>query len=100
MLGEIRLVGSPLAVYQRVEELSKATGIPLDVLREELSASPGEPVRTGPAEVVTGLPPARLRERALLRFCLANHDRMFYAGDGSGISLPAWVASELSAGCP
>lgn len=40
----------------------------------------------------------RLRERALLRFCLANHDRMFYAGDGSGISLPAWVASELSAG--
>ena len=23
---------------------------------------------------------------------------MFYAGDGSGISLPAWVASELSAG--
>lgn len=98
MLGEIRLVGSPLAVYQRVEELSKATGIPLDVLREELSASPGEPVRTGPAEVVTGLPPARLRERALLRFCLANHDRMFYAGDGSGISLPAWVASELSAG--
>lgn len=98
VLGEIRLVGSPLAVYQRVEELSKATGIPLDVLREELSASPGEPVRTGPAEVVTGLPPARLRERALLRFCLANHDRMFYAGDGSGISLPAWVASELSAG--
>ena len=55
-------------------------------------------VRTGPAEVATGLPPARLRERALLRFCLANHDRMFYAGDGSGISLPAWVASELSAG--
>lgn len=98
VLGEIRLVGSPLAVYRRMEELSKATGIPLDVLREELSASPGEPVRTGPAEVVTGLPPARLRERALLRFCLANHDRMFYAGDGSGISLPAWVASELSAG--
>lgn len=98
VLGEIRLVGSPLAVYQRVEELSKATGIPLDVLREELSASPGEPVRTGPAEVVTGLPPARLRERALLRFCLANHDRMFYVGDGSGISLPAWVASELSTG--
>ena len=85
-------------MYRRVEELSKATGIPLDVLREELSAPPGEPVRTGPAEVVTGLPPARLRERALLRFCLANHDRMFYAGDGSGISLPAWVASELSAG--
>ena len=98
VLGEIRLVGSPLAVYQRVEELSKATGIPLDVLREELSASPGEPVRTGPPEVATGLPPTRLRERALLRFCLANHDRMFYAGDGSGISLPAWVASELSAG--
>lgn len=98
VLGEIRLVGSPLAVYRRMEELSKATGIPLDVLREELSASPGEPVRTGPAEVATGLPPARLRERALLRFCLANHDRMFYAGDGSGISLPAWVASELSAG--
>ncbi len=98
VLGEIRLVGSPLAVYRRMEELSKATGIPLDVLREELSASPGEPVRTEPAEVVTGLPPARLRERALLRFCLANHDRMFYAGDGSGISLPAWVASELSAG--
>lgn len=98
VLGEIRLVGSPLAVYQRVEELSKATGIPLDVLREELSASPGEPVRTGPAEVATDLPPTRLRERALLRFCLANHDRMFYAGDGSGISLPAWVASELSAG--
>lgn len=55
-------------------------------------------VRTEAAEVVTGLPPARLRERGLLRFCLANHDRMFYAGDGSGISLPAWVASELSAG--
>lgn len=29
---------------------------------------------------------------------IAFHDRMFYAGDGSGISLPAWVASELSAG--
>ncbi|MFS2806205.1 CHC2 zinc finger domain-containing protein [Parabacteroides distasonis] len=106
VLGEIRLVSSPLAMYRRMEELSRATGIPLGVLREELSASPGEPLRTGPAEGVTegpaeaaaGLPPARLRERALLRFCLANHDRMFYAGDGSGISLPAWVASELSAG--
>ena len=81
-----------------IRRLTGHVTLALDVLREELSASPGEPVRTGPAEVVTGLPPARLRERALLRFCLANHDRMFYAGDGSGISLPAWVASELSAG--
>lgn len=61
VLGEIRLVGSPLAVYRRMEELSKATGIPLDVLREELSASPGEPVRTGPAEVATGLPHASVK---------------------------------------
>ena len=49
VLGEIRLVGSPLAVYRRMEELSKATGIPLDVLREELSAG-GMPL-TEPAHL-------------------------------------------------
>lgn len=75
VLGEIRLVSSPLAMYRRVEELSRATGIPLDVLREELSASPGEPLRTGPAEGVTegpaeaaaGLPPGMGRLRAVRR---------------------------------
>ncbi|WP_455637303.1 DNA primase, partial [Parabacteroides sp.] len=46
VLGEIRLMASPLAVYRRLEELSKATGVPLDVLRRELSALPGETGRT------------------------------------------------------
>ena len=34
-LGEIGLLSSPLAVYRRIGELSGATGIPIEVLRQE-----------------------------------------------------------------
>ena len=97
-LGEIGLLSSPLAVYRRIGELSGATGIPIEVLRQEISVATGPknvpvPVRKKEA---AGLTPALPRERTLLRFCLTHHDRMFYDPDGNGISLPAWVSGELA----
>ena len=82
-LGEIGLLSSPLAVYRRLGELSGAT-------------DPKSVTAAAPRKEVAGLTHALPRERALLRFCLTHHDRMFYDPDGSGISLPAWVSSELT----
>ena len=97
-LGEIGLLSSPLAVYRRLGELSGATGIPMEVLRQEMSVAtdPKSVTAAAPRKEVAGLTHALPRERALLRFCLTHHDRMFYDPDGSGISLPAWVSSELT----
>ena len=97
-LGEIGLLSSPLAVYRRLGELSGATGIPMEVLRQEMSVAtdPKSVAAAAPRKKVAGLTHALPRERALLRFCLTHHDRMFYDPDGSGISLPAWVSSELT----
>lgn len=97
-LGEIGLLSSPLAVYRRLGELSGATGIPMEVLRQEMSVAtdPKSVAAAAPRKKVAGLTHALPRERALLRFCLAHHDRMFYAPDGSEISLPAWVSGELA----
>ena len=89
-LGEIGLLSSPLAVYRRIGELSGATGIPIEVLRQEISVATGPknvPVPV-PKKEAAGLTPALPRERTLLRFCLTHHDRMFYDPDGNGISLP------------
>lgn len=97
-LGEIGLLSSPLAVYRRIGELSGATGIPIEVLRQEISVATGPknvPVPV-PKKEAAGLTPALPRERTLLRFCLTHHDRMFYDPDGNGISLPAWVSGELA----
>lgn len=82
-LGEIGLLSSPLAVYRRLGELSGATGIPMEVLRQEMS------VATDPKSVAA----AALRKKVA---GLTHHDRMFYAPDGSEISLPAWVSGELA----
>lgn len=49
-LGEIGLLSSPLAVYRRIGELSGATGIPIEVLRQEIS------VATGPKNVPVPVP--------------------------------------------
>ncbi len=94
-LGEIGLLSSPLAVYRRIGELSGATGIPIEVLRQEISVATGPKNVPVPKEAA-GLTPALPRERALLRFCLTHHGRMFYDPDGNGISLPAWVSGELA----
>lgn len=82
-LGEIGLLSSPLAVYRRLGELSGATGIPMEVLRQEMS------VATDPKSVTAAAPRKEVAG-------LTHHDRMFYDPDGSGISLPAWVSSELT----
>lgn len=97
-LHEIALLSSPLAVYRRLGELSGATGIPVEVLRQEMSVAtgPGNVPAPVPRKEALSLTPAMARERALLRFCLTHHDRMFYDPDGSGISLPAWVSGELA----
>ena len=97
-LGEIGLLSSPLAVYRRIGELYGATGIPIEVLRQEISVATGPknvPVPV-PKKEAAGLPPALPRERTLLRFCLTHHDRKIYAPDGNGISLPACVSGELA----
>lgn len=93
-LGEIGLLSSPLAVYRRLGELSGATGIPMEVLRQEMSVAtdPKSVAAAAPRKKVAGLTHALPRERALLRFCLTHHDRMFYDPDGNEISLPAWVS--------
>lgn len=100
VLGEISLLPSPLAVHLRIEELSRATGIPYAVLREETALTgqgrPAPRIQVA-SEPRPGPSPGELRERALLRFCLQYHDRMFYEDDGSPVSLPAWVEAELSA---
>ena len=97
-LGEIGLLSSPLAVYRRLGELSGATGIPMEVLRQEMSVAtdPKSVAAAAPRKKVAGLTHALPRERALLRFCLTHHDRMFYDPDGNEISLPAWVSGELA----
>ena len=97
-LGEIGLLSSPLAVYRRLGELSGATGIPMEVLRQEMSVAtdPKSVAAAAPRKKVAGLTHALPRERALLRFCLTHHDRMFYDPNGSEISLPAWVSGELA----
>ena len=97
-LGEIGLLSSPLAVYRRIGELSGATGIPIEVLRQEISVATGPknvPVPV-PKKEAAGLTPALPRERTLLRFCLTHHDPDVYDPDGNGISLPAWVSGELA----
>lgn len=70
----------------------------MEVLRQEMSVAtdPKSVTAAAPRKEVAGLTHALPRERALLRFCLTHHDRMFYDPDGSGISLPAWVSSELT----
>lgn len=97
-LGEIGLLSSPLAVYRRLGELSGATGIPMEVLRQEMSVAtdPKSVAAAAPRKKVAGLTHALPREWALLRFCLTHHDRMFYDPDGNEISLPAWVSGELA----
>lgn len=97
-LGEIGLLSSPLAVYRRLGELSGATGIPTEVLRQEMSVATGPKnvAATATRKDAASLTHALPRERALLRFCLTHHGRMFYDPDGNGISLPAWVSGELA----
>lgn len=70
----------------------------MEVLRQEMSVAtdPKSVAAAAPRKKVAGLTHALPRERALLRFCLTPHDRMFYAPDGSEISLPAWVSGELA----
>ena len=82
-LGEIGLLSSPLAVYRRLGELSGATGIPMEVLRQEMS------VATDPKSVAAAAPRKKVAG-------LTHHDRMFYDPDGNEISLPAWVSGELA----
>ena len=63
-LGEIGLLSSPLAVYRRIGELSGATGIPIEVLRQEISVATGPknvPVPV-PKKEAAGLTPALPRE--------------------------------------
>lgn len=97
-LGEIGLLSSPLAVYRRLGELSGATGIPTEVLRQEMSVATGPKnvAATATRKDAASLTHALPRERALLRFCLTHHGRMFYDPDGNEISLPAWVSGELA----
>lgn len=70
----------------------------MEVLRQEMSVAtdPKSVAAAAPRKKVAGLTHALPRERALLRFCLTHHDRIFYAPDGSEISLPAWVSGELA----
>ncbi|MDD2952857.1 MAG: CHC2 zinc finger domain-containing protein [Parabacteroides sp.] len=98
VLGEIKLLASPLAVYNRLGELSGATGIPVEVLRQETRAipGPGDAPSPAPAKEPAGDTPVLPGERALLRFCLTHHDRIFYDTDGNKISLPAWVRDGLT----